>query len=189
MSKKERDFQKHLAYSQVGATVAASIGAVVMSMGIAMIIFGASYDDNPIHKNNLIESGYGLIAIGGLTIFFGSVYFMLILPRMVNKNPKLSDYGILFDEMYDGKDIEFANKGYDTYSVKKLRLTGEPLQYDYSVLKYVEENKMILITEDGENYGGCIENDLQCIKLGQDPSVDEIEKALEDLKKANDSKE
>ena len=189
LNKKERNFQKHLAYSQVGATIAASIGAVVMSMGVAMIIFAASYDDDPIRKNNLIESGYLLIALGLLTIFFGSVYFMVIIPRWVNKNPKLSTYGILFDEMYDGKDIEFANKGYDTFSVKKLRLTGEPLQYDYSVIKYAEENKMILVTEDGENYGGCIENGLQCIQLGQNPSVDEIEKALEDLKKANDSKE
>ena len=73
-------------------------------------------------------------------------------------------------------------QGYDAFSVKKIRLTGEPLQYDYSVLKYVEENKMILITEDPENYGGCIENDLPCIKLGQNPSIDEVVKELETLK-------
>ncbi|MDE1862836.1 MAG: hypothetical protein KGI33_07985 [Thaumarchaeota archaeon] len=81
--------------------------------------------------------------------------------------------------MYDGKDIELSKRGYDAYSVKKLRLDGEPLQYDYSVLKFVEENKMILVTEDGENYGGCKENNLPCIKLGQNPSIDEIVKELE----------
>ncbi|MCE9651923.1 MAG: hypothetical protein K8Q89_02530 [Nitrosarchaeum sp.] len=84
--------------------------------------------------------------------------------------------------MYDGKDEELSKKGYKTQSVKKLRLTGKSLQYDYSVLKYVEENKMILITEDSENYGGCQENNLTCIKLGQNPSVDEILKELESLK-------
>ncbi|MBS3922354.1 MAG: DUF5615 family PIN-like protein [Nitrosarchaeum sp.] len=83
--------------------------------------------------------------------------------------------------MYDGKEIELEKLGYDAYSVKKIRLTGEPLKYDYSVLKYAEENRMILVTEDGENYGGCIENGLQCIKLGQNPTVEEIVEALKKL--------
>lgn len=87
--------------------------------------------------------------------------------------------------MYDGKDIELEKQGYDAYSVKKIRLTGKPIQYDYSVLKYVEENKMILITEDPENYGGCKENGLPCIKLGQNPSIEEIKKELELLKKSD----
>ena len=39
---------------------------------------------------------------------------------------------------------------------------------------------MILITEDKENYGGCIENQIPCVQLGQNPSNDEI---LEKLKK------
>lgn len=190
MKKEESDFQKNLAYHQIGATVAASVGAIILSMGIAMIIFGASISDDPGYQNSTIEKGWMLIIMGGVSLLVGPVYFMFLMHRIKEKkNPKISNNGILFDEMYDGKEIEFANKGYDTYSVKKIRLTGEPLQYDYSVLKYVEENKMILITEDGENYGGCVENDLQCIKLGQNPSVDEIEKALEDLKKTNDSKE
>ena len=97
---------------------------------------------------------------------------------------------ILFDEMYEGLEERLIERGYEAHSVRKLREEKNlKLQYDYSIIKYVEQNKMILITEDGENYGGCVENDLQCIKLGQNPSVDEIEKALEDLKKTNDSKE
>ena len=67
--------------------------------------------------------------------------------------------------------------------MKKLRLTGERLQSDYSVLKYAEDNKMILVTEDNENYDGCTENNIPCVKLGQNPTAEEIEQRLEDLKR------
>ena len=86
--------------------------------------------------------------------------------------------------MYDGKDLELKEKGYDnTRSVKKLRLEGKSLRYDYSVLNYAKDNSMILITEDPENIGGCKENNLPCIGLGQNPSVEDIIKELELLKK------
>ena len=39
---------------------------------------------------------------------------------------------------------------------------------------------MILITEDNENYGGCMENQIPCVQLGQNPSNEEI---IEKLKK------
>jgi len=89
--------------------------------------------------------------------------------------------------MYDGKDIELEKLGYNAQSVKKIRLTGKSLRYDYSVLKYVEENNMILITEDPENYGGCQENHLPCIKLGQNPTIEEIVRELKSLNKEKDS--
>jgi len=54
------------------------------------------------------------------------------------------------------------------------------LQYDYSIIKYAELNKMILITEDTENKGGCDENNIPCIQLGQNPSIVEI---VQELKK------
>ncbi|KKL45125.1 hypothetical protein LCGC14_2358810 [marine sediment metagenome] len=59
---------------------------------------------------------------------------------------------VLFDEMYEGKDEELKKLGYDAYSVRKLREEKKlKLQYDYSIIKYAELNKMILITEDTEN--------------------------------------
>ena len=166
-------------------------------MGIASIIFGALLDvdleddseselkqDVPTRKNTIIEKGWALITIGGVILLLMPVYFMFLISREKEKNNlKLSDHVILFDEMYDGKEIELTKKGYEAYSVKKLRLEGKELHYDYSVLKYVEEQKMILITEDPENYGGCIKNGLPCIKLGQNPSIDEVIKELEALKK------
>ena len=85
--------------------------------------------------------------------------------------------------MYDGKDLGLKEKRYDAYSVKKLRLEGKSLRYDYSVLNYAKDNSMILITEDPENIGGCKENNLPCIGLGQNPSVEDIIKELELLKK------
>ena len=56
------------------------------------------------------------------------------------------------------------------------------LRYDYSIIKYTELNKMILVTEDTENKGGCDENDIPCIQLGQNPSTDEIFQQLQKYK-------
>ena len=193
MNKEERDFQKTLAYHQIGATVAASVGAIIISMGIATLIFGTSLaveqldakDDSQKDLENFRkitqENGWLLIKMGSALLIGGPAYFVFWIIRSgkTTKISKLSKRRILFDEMYDGKEIELEKRGYNAYSVKKLRLDGEPLQYDYSVLKYVEENKMTLITEDSENHGGCKENGLPCIKLGQNPSIDEIIKELE----------
>ena len=101
--------------------------------------------------------------------------------KVAHKVNKFSKVRILFDEMYDGKDLELKEKGYDAYSIKKLILEGKPLRYDYSVLNYAKENNMIFITEDIENVGGCKENYLPCIGFGQNPSVEEIVKKLESL--------
>ena len=101
--------------------------------------------------------------------------------KVAHKVNKSSKVRILFDEMYDGKDLELKEKGYDAYSIKKLILEGKPLRYDYSVLNYAKENNMIFITEDIENVGGCKENDLPCIGFGQNPSIEEIVKKLESL--------
>jgi len=87
---------------------------------------------------------------------------------------------LLFDEMYEGKADEFRKLDYQAVSVRELREMGFRIQYDYSVISYADENGMILITEDNENYGGCMENQIPCVQLGQNPSIDEI---IEKLKK------
>ena len=167
-----------------------ALAAVLISLGITYTQFGILPSDSS-SANNAVQSwlssvranGWTLIWIGVACVIGSMIYFMILTlmdkPKFkVNKSGKR----ILFDEMYDGKDIELAKSGYDTHSIKKLRLTGEPLHYDYSVIKYAEENKMILITEDPEIHGGCQENNLPSIKLGQNPSIEEIIKALESLK-------
>lgn len=126
--------------------------------------------------NNLMWDGIGVL-IAGIAVFSSIIIKDTSKRKLkISKRPRL-----LLDEMYDGKDIELRKSGYDTESIKKLRLTGEPLHYDYSVIKYAEENKMIIITEDPEIHGGCQENNLPCIKLGQNPSIEEILKGLESL--------
>jgi predicted nuclease of predicted toxin-antitoxin system len=87
---------------------------------------------------------------------------------------------LLFDEMYEGKAHEFRKLSYQAVSVRELRDMGFRLQYDYSIISYTSKNRMILITEDNESYGGCMENQIPCVKLGQNPSNDEI---IEKLKK------
>ena len=85
---------------------------------------------------------------------------------------------VLFDEMYEGKAEELRTKGYESVSVRELRDMGFKLQYDYSIIKYVEENDMILVTEDKECRNGCLENSIPSVLLGQNPSIEEIIEAL-----------
>jgi len=89
---------------------------------------------------------------------------------------------ILLDEMYDGKDKELSKSGYEVHSVKKLIRNGKRLRSDYSVIKYAELNKMILITEEGDNFKGCRENNIPCILLEQNPPIDLIVKKLQKYK-------
>ncbi|MCH7560602.1 MAG: hypothetical protein IIC67_04395 [Thaumarchaeota archaeon] len=90
---------------------------------------------------------------------------------------------ILFDEMYEGLEERLIERGYEAHSVRKLREEKNlKLQYDYSIIKYAEQNRMILITEENDNKNGCDENDIPCIKLGQNPSADEMIQELEKYK-------
>ena len=85
---------------------------------------------------------------------------------------------ILLDEMYDGKDEKLIKLGYKAFSVKKLVRKGKHLRTDYSVIKFAEKNRMILITNEGDNFKGCRENNIPCILLDQNPGVKLIEKKL-----------
>lgn len=72
---------------------------------------------------------------------------------------------VLVDEMYDGIDIKLREFGYEAYSVKKLIVEGKKLTSDYSVIKYAEENGMIMVTEDTEVGKACKENNIPCVLL------------------------
>jgi len=72
---------------------------------------------------------------------------------------------VLVDEMYDGMDTRLKEFGYDAFSVKKLIMEGKKLSSDYSVIKYAEENGMIVITEDVEIGKACKENNIPCVLL------------------------
>lgn len=95
----------------------------------------------------------------------------------------------LVDEMYDGKDEELKNLNYEAYSVKKLRDEGVKLSSDYSIIKFAQQEDMVLITEDNENKIGCDENKILCIKFGQNPSVTEIDSKLKELEKTFSKKQ
>ncbi len=200
---KNHSFQKWLAFYQIGASVGATFGAIIIAVGLSQLGFSQELGVISVSLENetdkeaidqfmhiVREKGNSLFNYGTLLLLGIPAVFVWLIYQEKEKTRslKIKKNPILFDEMYDGKDIELKKRGYDAYSVKKIRFTGESLQYDYSVLKYVEENKMILITEDPENYGGCIENELPCIKLGQNPSIDEIVKEIEILKKSDSKK-
>ena len=72
---------------------------------------------------------------------------------------------ILVDEMYDGIDTKLKEFGYQAFSVKKLIAEGKKLSSDYSVIKYAQDNGMIVVTEDVEIGKACKENDIACVLL------------------------
>ena len=162
-----------MAFYQIVATMLVTLGTIVVAIGI---VSAASPKTNDVGIYS-IYAGLVMIGAGGI-----SCAWRILRLKVRTKVTDLSKRSILFDEMYDGKEKAFENKEYEPYSVKKLRLIGERLQSDYSVLKYAKDNNMILITEDNENYSGCMENGISCVKLGQNPTVEEIEQKLEDLK-------
>jgi predicted nuclease of predicted toxin-antitoxin system len=88
---------------------------------------------------------------------------------------------ILIDEMDDGMDDRLIQLGYDAYSVKKLRIEGEKLHTDYSVINYAKENQMILVTRDTESGQACEENGLPCILLDNDEIFKIVTEKLKNL--------
>ncbi|MDE1872797.1 MAG: DUF5615 family PIN-like protein [Thaumarchaeota archaeon] len=72
---------------------------------------------------------------------------------------------VLVDAMYDGIDAKLREFGYDALSVKKLVAEGKKLASDYSMIKYAEENGMIMVTEDTEVGKACKENNIPCVLL------------------------
>ncbi|HXX06415.1 MAG TPA: DUF5615 family PIN-like protein [Candidatus Bathyarchaeia archaeon] len=89
---------------------------------------------------------------------------------------------VLVDEMYDGIDIKLKEFGYEAYSVKKLIVEGKKLTSDYSVIRYAEENRMVLITEDTEVGKACKENNIQCVLLDTETIFKMILEELENFK-------
>lgn len=91
---------------------------------------------------------------------------------------------VLVDEMYDGIDTKLKEFGYQAFSVKKLISEGKKLTSDYSVIKYAEENGMIMVTEDTEVGKACKENNIPCVLLDNETIFKII---LEELSKYKDS--
>ena len=93
----------------------------------------------------------------------------------------LGSIKILIDAMRDGIDLELNKLGYEAYSVRKLVEKGEKLKSDYSIIKYAELNKMILVTEDVDNIEGCMENNIECVHFEQIHSLNYLQEALEKI--------
>ena len=72
---------------------------------------------------------------------------------------------ILVDENLDGMDEKLREKGFDTYSVRKLQIEGKKLGSDYSIINYARENNMIIITKDTEFRKASEENNFPLILL------------------------
>jgi len=84
--------------------------------------------------------------------------------------------------MYDGIDAKLKEFGYDAYSVKKLIAEGKKLTSDYSVIRYADENGMVLVTEDTEVGKACKENNIRCVLLDNETIFKIILEELENIK-------
>jgi hypothetical protein len=162
LNKDDERFQKRLALYSILAAAFFTVVAVLITLGFTWSQFNLVPTTDNVQINNstakaiqtfsssirdagnkLVWDGIGVL-IAGITIFSLAIIKDTSKRKLkISKNPR-----ILFDEMYDGKDIELGK---------------------------------IIITEDPEIIGGCQENNLPCIKLGQNPSIDEIIKAIESL--------
>lgn len=89
---------------------------------------------------------------------------------------------VLVDEMYDGIDTKLKEFGYEAYSVKKLISEGKKLTSDYSVIRYAEENRMVMVTEDTEVGKACKENNIPCVLLDNETMFKIILEELSRLK-------
>jgi len=93
----------------------------------------------------------------------------------------MSQKKILIDEMDDGMDDKLNSLGYEAFSVKKLITEGNKLRTDYSIINYIKENDMILVTRDTESGQACKENDLPCILLDNDEIFKIVVEKLKNL--------
>lgn len=103
----------------------------------------------------------------------------------------MSKIKVLVDAMHDGIDEKLNKLDYDAASVKKLVDKGETLRSDYSMMKYAERNRMILVTDDTENILGCQENNMDYVpfgqKLGQNHTLEYLVVELEKIKSTKKS--
>lgn len=90
---------------------------------------------------------------------------------------------VLVDEMYDGMDVKLKEFGYEAFSVKKLIAEGKKLASDYSVIRYAEDNGMVVITEDVEIGKACTENNIQCVLLDNEKIFKVILEELAQLRR------
>jgi uncharacterized protein with PIN domain len=89
---------------------------------------------------------------------------------------------ILVDQMYQNVYTALKKIGYDVTSVDNLVAEGKPMKSDYSILKYAEKNRMVLITRDGQNKKGCEENGISCVSLGENTDINKVRAELEMIK-------
>ena len=52
---------------------------------------------------------------------------------------------------------------------------------DYSILKHIDLNKIILITRDKGNILACEENEMQYVPLGENPDIKDVVKKIHEI--------
>ena len=118
MNKEESEFQKDVAFYQIAATMFVTLGTIAVALGIVAAI-----------SRNLNDVGMYSMYAGIMMVGAGGIGCACVILRLKvrTKVTDLSKCSMLFDEMYDGKEIAFENKKYKPFSVKKLCLAGKTI--------------------------------------------------------------
>lgn len=69
----DHKFEKDLAIIQVKATIATCLGSILISVGLALVVFGYSIPQNPLGLNPDRDIGAIMIA-SGIVLLIGSLY-------------------------------------------------------------------------------------------------------------------
>lgn len=161
-----------------------TLGATLIGIGSGFAVAMSDSIGEQFTRNWMISAAYYIV--GTIILVFGARLFgKAFIRKKKNRvaSPHPTKVRILVDEMLDGTDEKLRDRSYEAYSIKKLREKGEKLRSDYSILKYVEINNMVLITEDDENVDACKENDIMVIKHGQNRTFENLVSELEKLVK------
>lgn len=74
----------------------------------------------------------------------------------------------LIDQNADFFGNQLEKRGHEVEYVTKLREKDPKFRNDHNLLKHAEDNKMVLITKDGENGQACLDNNIRCIWLSDE---------------------
>ena len=76
---------------------------------------------------------------------------------------------IFVDEQLEALVPKLIQNGYDKVESAKKLFPGKS---DYTILKYVEKHNMVFITQDKENIKACNENNIRCVPINIDGTLE-----------------
>ena len=87
---------------------------------------------------------------------------------------------LLVDAMYGGLAEKLRKLRYEAEDVKELEARGIRARNDYSIFMRAKEEKMVLVSRDGDLCDGCVAEGVPCVNPGENPTAEDVVAALND---------